>query len=97
MIEVTNWTHCIYKSTNDNDHAQISIGAEWIDNSSKECFFVSHLDENHLLVEENIFSELEEAVYFINNNFSRWEFVDLEVINKKSKKDEGGCGSCKAH
>ena len=78
--------------------AQISIGANWENNQARDVFFVAHVDENHLGVNEDIFEDIKQAITFINSEFNSWEFIDLEFLNNKTKKEsEGGCDNCSAH
>ncbi len=96
MITEQNWTHCIYKDIHSEEMAQISIGADWKESAITEQYFVAHVDENHLGIDESCFSKLDQAIGFINTQFKDWEFIDLEIVNQKNKK-EGGCGTCSAH
>ncbi len=100
MINEKNWTHCIYQNPHSLEMAQISMGANWENDRAKDVFFVAHLDENHLGVNEDIFEDIAPAITFINSEYDSWEFVDLEFLNSKNKKEkesEGGCDNCSAH
>jgi hypothetical protein len=88
-INLTNWNYAYYK--NGNLRVQIYMGA---DIQNDELYFVTStdLEAKHEFYQKE-FQVLNEAVEYINERYSHFDFVPGKEI-----KDSGsGCGTCSAH
>lgn len=90
LITADNWTFTGFKSL--ELLAFIHLGAEPRGDESALLYLVTVLKN----LEEELFQleypTLAEAIDAINQRYHHWEFVD-----RGSRLDDGGCGSCAAH
>ncbi|EQC49117.1 hypothetical protein M899_0701 [Bacteriovorax sp. BSW11_IV] len=90
VINSTNWNYCHFKSA--KLKAQITFGADWIDNTCHELYFITVTDHDEVEVFQESYQDFKNAQEELHKRYGHWEFVDLS----KAAKAEG-CDSCAAH
>ncbi|EQC52599.1 hypothetical protein [Bacteriovorax sp. DB6_IX] len=86
-LNLTNWNYSYYNS--EFFKALISIVGTEKDGEFVQLYCPTVIDDQDTEVFQKDFEDLQEAIDFINKNYSHWSFID------PARKD--GCSSCSAH
>lgn len=89
-VNLINWNFAQYRL--DKLMAMISFGAVPDENTDQfeMQYFVTVLEEERLEKFQKQFKSLNEACFYINQQYGDWEFKDLSVKGS-------GCSTCAAH
>lgn len=90
LITSTNWNYCHFKSA--KVKAQITYGAQWLEEQAKELYYITVTDFDDVEVFQETFESFARAQVEIHQRYGHWEFVDLTKVAKGE-----GCDSCSAH
>lgn len=90
-VNLKNWNFAQYRL--DKLLAMISFGAAASADEKQDFqmqYFVTVLEDERIEKFQKAFQSLNEACYFLNEQYGDWEFKDLSVKGS-------GCSSCAAH
>lgn len=97
LIDSENWTFSGFKSS--NLLAFIHLGAEPSEDLEGEeeaavrmLYLVTVMKDLEEEMFQMEYESLAEAIDSINSRYQHWDFVD-----RTTRLDDGGCGSCEAH
>ena len=91
-INSQNWQNA--SLTTSNLKASLSVGSDY-QQDSELLYILNVLDhEDRIEYFRKEFSELEEAIRFINKNYGHWNYNDA---SSQESSDGNGCGTCTAH
>jgi hypothetical protein len=91
QITKENWKINRFKTA--NKICFISLGAD-LDSSNdlKYLYSVITSDLEYVEISEQVFDSIDQALHYINENYSHWELFSLST-----PVSEDGCSSCVAH
>ncbi|MFA5583051.1 MAG: hypothetical protein WDA09_02460 [Bacteriovoracaceae bacterium] len=89
-VNSKNWNYAQYRM--DNLMAMISFGADpsESDTEFQMQYFVTVLEDERVEKFQKQFKSLNEACFYLNEQYGDWEFKDLATKGS-------GCSSCAAH
>jgi hypothetical protein len=90
-LSLSNWNYSYYNS--ENFKALISVAAMPSEIETDQVSYLycpTVIDENNVEVFQKEFSSLLEAISFINERYSHWQFMN-------PTESSSGCNSCTAH